>query len=75
MFGTTEEDNGGGLREWHNGAGEIYKPYNYWWLVVFLDVGFWSYLNWVPMEITYSKIQAGWHTTGTPGIAKTLERN
>ena len=20
------------------------KPYNYWWLVVFLDVGFWSYV-------------------------------
>ena len=26
VFGTTEEDNnGGGLREWHNGAGEMYK--------------------------------------------------
>ena len=25
VFGTTEEDNnGGGLREWHNGAGEMY---------------------------------------------------
>ena len=24
VFGTTEEDNnGGGLREWHNGAGEM----------------------------------------------------
>ena len=26
VFGTTEEDNnGGGLREWHNGAGEMYN--------------------------------------------------
>ena len=26
VFGTTEEDNNsGGLREWHNGAGEMYK--------------------------------------------------
>ena len=44
VFGTTEEDNGGGLREWHNGAGEIYKPYNFWWLVVFLDAGFLNYI-------------------------------
>jgi len=30
VFGTTEEDNGGGLREWHNGAGRLAYHWDSW---------------------------------------------